>query len=193
MSAKSKSPDAAQRKVWKAELKQLDAAHRKISADFLREQKRLNAEILKAEKNFAAFNRRAGKARLAACSKIDSRRAVLLYACGLRVQSTCELRIKDFDLDRMVLTIHEDKGDKDRQVPIPESLLPAIRRQIARATLMRAAAAKIGELSSGFIVRLYDAACEVKFPSSDVTDFRHVLQHQAAKNLGLAAFKAPKS
>jgi len=62
-----------------------------------------------------------------------------------------------------------------------------------RATLMRAAAAKIGELSAGFIVRLYDAACEVKFPSSEVTDFRHVLQHQAAKNLGLAAFKAPKS
>lgn len=60
----------------------------------------------------------------------------LLYACGLRVQSTCELRIKDFDLDRMVLTIHEDKGDKDRQVPIPESLLPAIRRQISRATAL---------------------------------------------------------
>ncbi len=62
--------------------------------------------------------------------------AALLYACGLRVQSGCELRIKDFDLDRMILTIHEDKGDKDRQVSIPEILLPAIRRQIARATAL---------------------------------------------------------
>lgn len=62
--------------------------------------------------------------------------AALLYACGLRVQSGCELRIKDFDLDRMVLTIHEDKGDKDRQISIPEVLLPAIRRQISRATAL---------------------------------------------------------
>jgi site-specific recombinase XerD len=62
--------------------------------------------------------------------------ASLLYACGLRVKSGCELRIKDFNLARMVLTIHEDKGDKDRQVPIPEILLPAIRRQIHRATAL---------------------------------------------------------
>ncbi len=62
--------------------------------------------------------------------------AALLYACGLRVKSGCELRIKDFDLDRMTLTIHEDKGDKDRQVAIPEILLPAIRRQISRASAL---------------------------------------------------------
>jgi site-specific recombinase XerD len=60
----------------------------------------------------------------------------LLYGCGLRVNSACELRIKDFDLERMVLTIHEDKGDKDRQVTIPAILLPALRRQIARATAL---------------------------------------------------------
>lgn len=62
--------------------------------------------------------------------------AALLYACGLRVQSGCELRIKDFDLERMILTIHEDKGDKDRQVSIPEVLLPALRRQISRASAL---------------------------------------------------------
>ncbi|MBB5351098.1 site-specific recombinase XerD [Haloferula luteola] len=62
--------------------------------------------------------------------------AALLYGCGLRVKSACELRIKDFDLDRMVLTIHEDKGDKDRQVTIPTILLPALRRQLARASAL---------------------------------------------------------
>lgn len=62
--------------------------------------------------------------------------AALLYGCGLRVQSGCELRIKDFDLERMILTIHEDKGEKDRQVTIPEVLLPALRRQISRATAL---------------------------------------------------------
>ncbi len=61
-----------------------------------------------------------------------------------------------------------------------------------RATLMRAAAAQIGNLSPGFIVRLYDAACEVKFPTSEVGDFRHALQLQLGRNLGLANYKAPK-
>ena len=60
----------------------------------------------------------------------------LLYACGLRVSEVCQLRIKDFDLDRMVVTVFEGKGDKDRQVRIPEILLPAIRKQLARATAL---------------------------------------------------------
>jgi integron integrase len=58
----------------------------------------------------------------------------LLYACGLRVSEACQLRIKDFDLERQSLTVFEGKGDKDRQVRLPEILLPAIRKQIARAT-----------------------------------------------------------
>jgi hypothetical protein len=83
MYSKSKSPDAAQRKVWKAELKQLDAAGRKIAGDFLREQKRINAELKKAEKAFADFNRKSGKRYTAARSKIDSRLAVLRGRLGL--------------------------------------------------------------------------------------------------------------
>lgn len=59
--------------------------------------------------------------------------ASLLYACGLRVSEVCQLRIKDFDLDRMLLTVFEGKGDKDRQVRIPDILLPAIRKHLARA------------------------------------------------------------
>lgn len=60
----------------------------------------------------------------------------LLYACGLRVSEACHLRIKDLDLARKVLTVFEGKGDKDRTVRIPEILLPAIRKQIARATAL---------------------------------------------------------
>lgn len=57
----------------------------------------------------------------------------LMYACGLRVSEVCELRGKDFDLERMVVTVFEGKGGKDRVVRLPEILLPAIRRQLARA------------------------------------------------------------
>lgn len=57
----------------------------------------------------------------------------LMYACGLRVSECCELRSKDFDLDRLVLTVWEGKGDKDRRVRIPEVLVPAIRKHLSRA------------------------------------------------------------
>ncbi len=60
--------------------------------------------------------------------------AALLYGCGLRVTEGCQLRIKDIDIDRLKLTVYEGKGDKDRVVRLPETLLPALRRQIARAT-----------------------------------------------------------
>jgi site-specific recombinase XerD len=57
----------------------------------------------------------------------------LMYGCGLRVSEVCQLRIKDFDLSRMVLTVYEGKGDKDRQVSLPDSLLPALRKYLAKA------------------------------------------------------------
>jgi site-specific recombinase XerD len=60
----------------------------------------------------------------------------LLYACGLRVSEACQLRIKDFDIARQSLTVFEGKGDKDRQVRLPEILLPAIRKQLARSTAL---------------------------------------------------------
>lgn len=61
-----------------------------------------------------------------------------------------------------------------------------------RGSLLRKAASEIPDLSSGFITRLYEAACDVKFPSPEVTEFRHALQHRIAKTLDLAAHKAPK-
>jgi integron integrase len=60
----------------------------------------------------------------------------LLYGCGLRVSECCQLRIKDIDFARGSLTVYEGKGDKDRQVAIPDMLIPALERQIARATAL---------------------------------------------------------
>ena len=59
-----------------------------------------------------------------------------------------------------------------------------------RGSLLRKATAEISELSSGFITRLHEAACDVKFPSEEVTEFRHALQRAIAKSLGLEAYKA---
>ena len=55
--------------------------------------------------------------------------ATLLYGCGLRLSECLGLRIHCFNLDAMVLTVHDGKGQKDRTVPLPAAALPAVRAQ----------------------------------------------------------------
>ena len=57
--------------------------------------------------------------------------AGLMYGSGLRLMECCRLRVKDVDFDRRQLIIREAKGDKDRAVPLPESLSAALKRQVA--------------------------------------------------------------
>lgn len=47
----------------------------------------------------------------------------LVYGCGLRLMECVRLRAKDLDLERRVVTIRAGKGDKDRALPLPESLV----------------------------------------------------------------------
>lgn len=54
----------------------------------------------------------------------------LLYGCGLRVSEPLGVRIRDLDLGNRRMIIRQAKGSKDRMVPIPELLIPAIQRQI---------------------------------------------------------------
>lgn len=53
----------------------------------------------------------------------------VLFGCGLRLFEGLQLRVKDFNFDAGVLTVH-GKGKKDRTVPIPESILPELASQI---------------------------------------------------------------
>ncbi|MDC6170638.1 integron integrase [Paucibacter sp. XJ19-41] len=59
--------------------------------------------------------------------------AQLLYGTGLRISEALELRVKDLDFDHRALIVREGKGAKDRVVMLPDSLLPALREQLARA------------------------------------------------------------
>ena len=59
--------------------------------------------------------------------------ALLQYGGGLRLQELVQLRIKDVDVERGVVTIHGGKGDKDRETIIPNCLKEALVRQMARA------------------------------------------------------------
>jgi integron integrase len=49
---------------------------------------------------------------------------VLLYGTGMRVFECLQLRVRDLDHDRNVITVRQGKGDKDRVVPFPLSIKP---------------------------------------------------------------------
>ena len=46
----------------------------------------------------------------------------ILYACGLRIGETLNIKVKDLDLERGFTHIKSGKGRKDRYVPIPRRM-----------------------------------------------------------------------
>jgi integron integrase len=55
----------------------------------------------------------------------------LLYGCGLRLFECLNLRIKDFNFEAGILTVH-GKGGKYRTVPIPEIITPELKAQMEK-------------------------------------------------------------
>src|SRR3990172_8336398 len=54
----------------------------------------------------------------------------LLYGCGLRLFECLNLRINNFNFDNRILTVHDGKGQKDRTVPLPESIIPELNEHL---------------------------------------------------------------
>ena len=50
----------------------------------------------------------------------------MLYGSGLRVSDLVNLKVKDLDLDSLLLTIRQGKGNKDRITTISEKLKPCL-------------------------------------------------------------------
>ncbi len=59
--------------------------------------------------------------------------ARLLYGTGMRLMEGLRLRVKDLDFDRHVIIVRQAKGNKDRVVMLPRSLVPALRAQVLAA------------------------------------------------------------
>ena len=51
----------------------------------------------------------------------------LLYGCGLRLNELLNLKISDIDSENMLIHIRLSKGNKDRMVMLPPTLLPELR------------------------------------------------------------------
>jgi len=59
--------------------------------------------------------------------------ARMLYGCGLRLNECLGLRVKDVDLSGKLIWVRAGKGNKDRCIELPESLVPLLSDQISFA------------------------------------------------------------
>ena len=50
-----------------------------------------------------------------------------IYSCGLRLKEGVHLQVGDIDSSRMVIHVHQGKGNKDRYVPLPQPTLTMLR------------------------------------------------------------------
>ena len=84
----------------------------------------------------------------------------VLFGCGLRLFEGLQLRVRDFNFDDGILTIH-DKGKKDRTVPLPKAIMPELKTQMDFV-------AKLHEkdLKSGYDGVFLDDAVEKKYPKA---------------------------
>ena len=60
----------------------------------------------------------------------------LFYGSGLRLMECIRLRVKDIDFELNEIRVHSGKGDRDRLVPLPESIKTALKTHIERIKLI---------------------------------------------------------
>lgn len=84
----------------------------------------------------------------------------LLFGCGLRLFEGLQLRVRDFNFDAGLLTVH-GKGKKDRTVPLPQSIVPELKTQIEAVGRLHQQ-----DLEGGYHGVFLDDASEKKFPNA---------------------------
>lgn len=85
----------------------------------------------------------------------------LLYGSGLRLMECVRLRVKDIDFTYRTITVHDGKGEKDRIVPLPETVIPDLKRQIERVRLLHEE-----DLAAGFGEVHLPYALAEKYPNA---------------------------
>jgi len=67
---------------------------------------------------------------LAALNGRSKLMASLMYGTGMRVMECVRLRVQDIDFDYLQITVRQGKGGKDRVVPLPDKLIPDIKKSL---------------------------------------------------------------
>jgi len=60
----------------------------------------------------------------------------MLYGTGMRLMDGLRLRVKDIEFDSAIILVRNGKGDKDRVVPLPATLVIPLRQQLAERRKM---------------------------------------------------------
>lgn len=84
----------------------------------------------------------------------------VLFGCGLRLFEGLQLRVRDFNFDAGVMTVH-GKGKKDRTVPLPEAIMVELKNQIKVITQLHNQ-----DLAAGYDGVFLDDAVEAKYPKA---------------------------
>ncbi|MEW8508717.1 MAG: integron integrase [Candidatus Thiodiazotropha sp.] len=86
----------------------------------------------------------------------------LMYGTGMRVMECVRLRVLDLDFDYRHILVRAGKGNKDRCVPMPESLIPALQYQIRRVSQVHKQ-----DVEAGFCSVFLPDALARKYPNAD--------------------------
>ena len=102
----------------------------------------------------------------------------LMYRCGLRLNECCQLRVQHLDVGNRRVLVHDGKGGKHREIPLPECLVERVsnrikwRRALHDADL--AAGAGLVELPNSLAKKMPSACRRLEwqyvFPSAVIRD-----------------------
>ena len=87
--------------------------------------------------------------------------AKLLYGSGIRLMECIRLRVKDIDFEINEVRVHSGKGDRDRLVPLPESIKTAFKTHLERVKLIHE-----NDLSKGYGEVYLPNALDRKYPTA---------------------------
>ena len=90
--------------------------------------------------------------------------ADLLYGAGLRLLEVCRLRVKDLDFARGQILVRDGKGEKDRVVPLPQSLRDRLQMQVERVRGLHAQ-----DLAAGHARVRLPYALATKYPNAETS------------------------
>jgi len=85
----------------------------------------------------------------------------LLYGTGMRLLEVLRLRVQDIDFGYQRIHVHQAKGKKDRYVPLPNTLVDDLHRQIEEEGQIQ-----VQDVAAGYRVEILPDALARKYPNA---------------------------
>lgn len=104
--------------------------------------------------------------------------AELMYRCGLRLNECCQLRVGNLDVGNKRVIVHDGKGNKHREVPLPDCLVERATNRLKWRTALHdadlSAGAGLVELPNLLEKKMPSAVRKIEwqyvFPSTKIVD-----------------------